>query len=150
MWTYFITQSQKITFVNISVNRYHQKTVLLLINCQAYDVRYKFSEVLIFALKGQILSLARNSDSFAWTFQAHFVHFQENVCLMSKSESHVCFSVFQVKMMFRERRNGELIFQLKQLHKHFAQVNACRSLCSKSACKYFSTLSPKSRVLTCQ
>lgn len=78
-------QHQNITFFNISTNL--KRKVIILGDVKLMMEDTYTSKILIFALKFQILLLATNILSyFPWSDQAHFIHLQENVCPVPKSE----------------------------------------------------------------
>jgi hypothetical protein len=61
------------------------KLLLLLANCQALDGDTGFLEF-YFLLGSSIFITGKNADSFTGNFQAHYVHFQENLFQISESK----------------------------------------------------------------
>lgn len=65
----------------------HLKRPKLLRSCQAYDAGYRFSESLIFTWKLKLYHrLSEYYQLFFLNWQAQFVHFQENICQIPKTE----------------------------------------------------------------
>ena len=76
------------------------KKSLSIMSCQAYGCGYKLSKILILLESSNFIVGGKHYQLFSLKF--HFIHFQENVYPVSKSEKaqSFCQSSFQVKMVF--------------------------------------------------
>lgn len=76
------------------------KKSLSIMSCQAYGCGYKLSKILTLLESSNFTVGGKYYQLFSLKF--HFIHFQENVYPVSKSEKpqSFCQSSFQVKMVF--------------------------------------------------
>ena len=86
------------TFIVITTDLF--KKSLSIMSCQAYGHGYKLSKILILLESSNFIVGGKYHQLFSLEF--HFIHFQENVYPVSKSEKpqSFCQSSFQVKMVF--------------------------------------------------